>query len=37
MTKSQRKKYLKILDLDEEDFMVKIADLGFSKKLKDKE
>jgi len=37
MTKSQKKNYLKILDLDREDFIIKIADLGFSKKLKDKE
>ena len=37
MSKEVKKLFLKQIDLDKENFVVKIADLGFSKKLKEKE
>ena len=37
LPKFQRAKFIKIVNLNEENFNIKIADLGFSKKLKNKE
>mgnify|MGYP000887901809 CR=1 FL=1 len=36
MNKEQRKRFLKEIDLENERFEIKIADFGFSKKLKNK-
>jgi serine/threonine protein kinase len=36
MSKEQRKRYYRTVDLDKTPFEIKIADFGFSKKLKSK-
>ena len=36
MTKEQKKRYFRDIDLNGVDFEIKVADFGFSKKLKNK-